>query len=386
MNHQNIDETSFVEMLDAVEKFQLNVLMPLEQQVEQEDAVPQEIEEQMREMGFFGLTIPPQYGGLGLTMTQEARFQMLMSRTSPAFRYIYSTNIGLGSRGLLIMGTEEQKQYYLPKFASGELIAALAVTEPDAGSDVSNLRTTAQRVEGGYILNGTKRFITNAPKADVVTVLARTSKTGKPHQGISAFLVHKDTEGYEIGQPEKKMGQRGSQIADIYLDNVFVPEDRLIGEQEGKGFYMAMGVLDHGRINVAATAVGMAERLIKEARNYALEREQFGQPIANFQLVQAMLADSATECYAARCMTLDAAKKVESNQSAIQEAACAKYFASEMVCRVADNAVQIFGGAGYIAEYPVERMFRDARVLRLYEGTSQIMQLVIAKSILKNPD
>jgi acyl-CoA dehydrogenase len=383
MHNENVDNETFMQILNATQRFIEKSLLPLERQVEEEDAVPDHIAAAMRELGFFGLTIPPEYGGLGISMSQEAQFQMLMGTTSPAFRYIYGTNIGLGTRGLVIAGTPEQKAKFLPKFASGEWVAAFAMTEPEAGSDAANLKATARRHGDRYILNGTKRFITNAPRADVITVLARTDAAGSGHQGISAFLVPRGSPGLSIGKPEKKMGQHGSQISDVILENAVVPAANLIGGEEGLGFKMAMKVLDCGRINVASTGVGMARRLIDESRNYALERKQFGRPIADFQLVQALIADSQTEYYAARCMTLDAAAKLDRDGAALQEAACAKYFSSEMLGRVADRAVQIFGGAGYIAEYPVERLYRDARVLRLYEGTSQIMQLVIAKNALR---
>lgn len=383
MSACTIDDESFSQMLAAAEQFVRRTLKPLERRVEEEDAVPDFVEQQMREMGFFGMTIPPEYGGLGASMTQESQFQMVMATTSPAFRYVYGTNIGLGTRGLVLSGTQEQKSEFLPRFATGEWISALAMTEPGAGSDVGALSTTAVRTARGYVLNGTKRFITNAPRADVITVLARTGATGSRQGSLSAFLVPRGTPGLSIGKPEKKMGQRGSQIADVILEDVHVPAEYLIGGVEGQGFTMAMKVLDRGRINVAATGVGMARRLIDESLSYARERRQFGKPISEFQLIQGLIADSQTEYYSGRCMTLDAARTLDASGAAIQEAACAKYYSSEMLCRIADRTVQIFGGAGYMADYDVERLYRDARVLRLYEGTSQIMQLVIARNALR---
>lgn len=377
----HVDEDSFTQMLAATERFVRETLMPREQEVEETDRVPDEIIEAMKAQGYFGLSIAPEYGGSGLSAEQQARFQMILSLSSPAFRYVYSSNLGIGSRAISLDGTDAQKAEFLPRLATGELVGAFALTEPGAGSDAGSLSTRAERQGGDYVLNGTKRFITNATRADVFTVMARTDASQPGAAGVSAFIVDRNSPGLTVGKPEKKMGHRGSQIADVVFDNVRVPAERLIGGQEGKGFRTAMKTLDHGRINIAAMGVGMAQRLLDEAVAYAGERRQFGRAIIDFQLVQAMLADSEVDIQAARAMTLAAARQIDTARSALKEAAAAKYFSSEMLCRVADRAVQVFGGAGYVADYPVERMYRDARLLRLYEGTSQILQIVIARAI-----
>lgn len=378
---QHVDDESFGALMETVRRFVRETLMPLEQRVEEEDAVPQPVIDQMKTLGFFGLSIDPEYGGAGLTAEQQARFQMVLSTTSPAFRYVYSSNLGIGSRGIALDGTPEQKQRYLPRLATGELVGCFALTEPGAGSDAGGITTRAVREGDDYIINGTKRYITNANRADVFTVMARTDSSSAGAAGVSAFLVERGTAGLSIGKPEKKMGHRGSVVADVLFDSVRVPARNLLGLREGQGFRTAMRTLDHGRVNIAAMAVGMAERLLQEALQYAAGRRQFGRPIIDFQLIQAMLADSEVDIQAARAMTLEAARRLDATGSAIKEAAGAKYFSSEMLCRVADRTVQIFGGAGYLADYPVERMYRDARLLRIYEGTSQIMQLVIARQL-----
>lgn len=378
---QHVDDESFGALMETVRRFVRETLVPLEQRVEEEDAVPQPVIDQMKTLGFFGLSIDPEYGGAGLTAEQQARFQMVLSTTSPAFRYVYSSNLGIGSRGIALDGTPEQKQRYLPRLATGELVGCFALTEPGAGSDAGGITTRAVREGDDYIINGTKRYITNANRADVFTVMARTDSSSAGAAGVSAFLVERGTAGLSIGKPEKKMGHRGSVVADVLFDSVRVPARNLLGLREGQGFRTAMRTLDHGRVNIAAMAVGMAERLLQEALQYAAGRRQFGRPIIDFQLIQAMLADSEVDIQAARAMTLEAARRLDATGSAIKEAAGAKYFSSEMLCRVADRTVQIFGGAGYLADYPVERMYRDARLLRIYEGTSQIMQLVIARQL-----
>jgi acyl-CoA dehydrogenase len=280
-------------------------------------------------------------------------------------------------------GTDAQKKKYLPRLAAGELIGSFALTEPGSGSDAGSLTTNARREGDHYILNGAKRYITNAPQAGVFTVMARTDPSSKDARGVSAFIVERASAGLTVGRPDRKMGQRGAQTADVIFENVRVPADNLIGGVEGAGFKTAMKVLDKARLVIAAVCIGAATRILDEALRYALERKQFGQPIGEFQLVQAMLADSQTEIYAARSMTLDAARKRDAGEAVTMEASCCKLFASEMVGRVADRAVQIHGGAGYMQDYAVERFYRDVRLFRLYEGTSQIQQLVIARQMLR---
>jgi acyl-CoA dehydrogenase len=377
-----LDTETLDELLRTVRRFVDERLIPRETELARTDAVPRDLIDEMRALGLFGLSISPDYGGLGLTMSEEIQVAFELGRTSPAFRSVFGTNVGIGSQGIVIDGTEAQKRRWLPRLASGEIIASFALTEPDSGSDAGSLRTSARRDGDHYVLNGTKRYITNAPHAGVFTVMARTNPAEKGARGVSAFLVEAGTPGLTIGKPDKKMGQQGAHVADVIFQDCRVPADALIGGQEGVGFKTAMKVLDRGRLHIAAVCVGTAERLIEEAVRYARERRQFGKAIGEFQLIQAMLADSRTESYAARCMVVDATRRRDAGENVSELAACCKLFASEMVGRVADRAVQIFGGAGYMAEYPIERFYRDVRLFRIYEGTSQIQQLVIARHML----
>ena len=377
-----MDADTLEDLLAAVRRFVDGRLVPLEAQVDADDDVPPELVAEMRDLGLFGLTIPEAYGGLGLGMEEEARVAMELGRTSPAFRSVFGTTIGIGSQGIVIDGTDAQKQHWLPRMARGEVIASFCLTEPEAGSDAAALRTRAHRRGDRYVLEGTKRYITNAPRAGVFTVMARTADTERPADGISAFIVDAATPGIRLGRPEKKMGQRGAPICDVVFDGCEVPAEASVGGVEGRGFRTAMKVLDRGRLHIAAICVGTASRLIDEMTRYAAERRQFGRPIADFQLVQAMLADSETERRAARALVLEAARSRDAGARVTMEAAMSKYFASEMVGRVADRAVQVFGGAGYVADYGIERFYRDVRLFRIYEGTSQIQQLVIARELL----
>jgi len=378
------DEETIQALVSTVERFVQERLRPLEAQVAETDQIPPDVVQDMREMGLFGLTIPEQYGGLALSMEEEVRVMIALGHTSPAFRSVIGTTVGIGSQGIVFDGTPEQQAQWLPKLATGEMIASFALTEPGAGSDAASLRTTAIRDGDHYVVNGSKRYITNAPQAGLFTLMARTDPSIKGGGGVSAFIVDAKSPGISLGLPDKKMGQRGAHTCDVNFDNVRVPAANLIGGKEGQGFKMAMRVLDKGRIHIAAICVGVAKRMLADALAYAAERQQFGQAIGEFQLVQAMLADSQTEIYAAECMVMDAARRRDNGQSVAMEAACCKLFASEMCGRVADRAVQIFGGAGYMAEYGIERFYRDVRLFRLYEGTSQIMQLVIGRNMLKS--
>jgi acyl-CoA dehydrogenase len=379
-----MDRETLTQLLDTVRRFVRERLVPNEKRLEEEDRVPPEIIDEMRSLGLFGLSTPVEYGGLGLTLEDEVRVAFELGNTSLAFRALIAVNNGIGSQGILIDGTADQKSRYLPRIASGELIGSFALTEPEAGSDAASLKTRAQKDGDFYVINGTKRFITNAPEAGIFTVMARTGSPDSGAAGISAFVVEANTPGLRIGKWDRKMGQHGAHTADVIFEDCRVPKSGLIGGVEGMGFKTAMKVLDRGRLTMAATAVGIAERLIRDAVNYAQTRVQFGKPIAEFQLIQGMLADSKTEAYAARCMVLDAAARKEAGEAVSPEISMCKYFATEMAGRVADRAVQIHGGAGYIADYAVERFYRDVRLMRLYEGTSQIQQLIIAKSMLKN--
>ncbi|MEA3051357.1 MAG: acyl-CoA dehydrogenase [Sphingomonadales bacterium] len=375
-----LDPESFDLLLSTVRRFVRERLRPLEERVDREDEVPPEIVAEMREMGLFGLSIPEEYGGLGLTMSEEVRVALELGGTTPAFRSTFGTNVGIGSQGLVMAGSETQKAEWLPRIATGEIVTSFALTEPGAGSDSASVQTKAVRDGDVYRLTGTKRFITNADKASLFTVMARTGEPGA--RGVSAFLVPADLPGVSIGKPEKKMGQQGAHVCDVNFDGAPVPAANRLGG-EGEGFRIAMRVLDRGRLHIAAVCVGIAERLIADAVGYASERRQFGKPIAEFQLIQAMIADSKTETMAAKALVLEAAALKDAGEPITLEAAAAKYFASETVGRVADRVVQIFGGAGYIADYGIERLYRDVRLFRIYEGTSQVQQLVIAREVMK---
>jgi len=379
-----LDPDTLDQLVGAVRRFVDERLVPLEAEVDREDRVPDAIVGEMRDLGLFGLTIPEEYGGLGLTTSEEVRVAFELGRTSPAFRSVIGTNIGIGSQGLVMDGTEGQKRHYLPKLAAGEIIGSFALTEPGAGSDAGSLRTSARREGNGWVLNGAKRYITNAHVAGLFTVFARTDPESRGAHGVSAFLVPRDAPGLSLGAPERKMGQKGAQVCDVIFDECRVPADALVGEREGMGFKTAMKTLDRGRIHIAAVSVAVAERLIDISLAYALEREQFGKPIAEFQLVQAMLADSKAEAYAGRCMVQETARRRDAGIDVSTEAAICKYWCTEMVGRVADRAVQIHGGAGYIADYHVERFYRDVRLFRIYEGTSQIQQLIIARNMIRD--
>jgi acyl-CoA dehydrogenase len=379
-----IRDPQILKMLtDSIARFVRTKLVPAEPTVAETDEIPATLINDMRELGLFGLAIPEEFGGLGLTMEEEVLVAFELAWTSPAFRSLIGTNNGIGSQGIIIDGTAAQKEKYLPRLASGELIASFALTEPDSGSDAASLRTSAVRDGEFYLLNGTKRYITNAPEAGVFTVMARTNPEIKGAAGISAFLVEAGTPGLTLGKRDIKMGQKGAHTCDVIFENCRVPVDNLIGGKEGVGFKTAMKVLDKGRLHIAAVCVGVAERMLSDALAYAMERKQFGKPIADFQLIQAMLADSKAEIYAARSMVMDAARRRDDGEDISTEASCCKLFASEMCGRVADRAVQIHGGAGYISDYAAERFYRDVRLFRIYEGTSQIQQLLIARNMIR---
>jgi len=376
-----LDAETFDALIDTVRRYVADRLRPLEAEVEANDAIPDDVIAEMREMGLFGLSIAEDYGGLGLTMLEEAKVAIELGRTTPAFRSTFGTNVGIGSQGLVMAGSPEQKAAWLPRIASGEIITSFALTEPDVGSDSGAVKTKAVWDGQAYRLSGTKRYITNADKADLFTVMARTGDDPGA-RGVSSFLVPRDLAGISIGEPEKKMGQKGAKVADVIFDDVVVPVENRLGA-EGEGFKIAMRVLDRGRLHISAVCVGVAERLIADCVAYATERKQFGKPIAEHQLIQGMIADSKTEALVARAMVLETAAAKDAGKDVVMESAAAKYFASEMVGRVADRAVQIYGGAGYIADYGIERLYRDVRLFRIYEGTSQIQQMIIARETIK---
>jgi acyl-CoA dehydrogenase len=369
-------------LIEQVRRFVTETCVPVEAQVGEEDAVPQHVVDEMKALGLFGIAVPEQYGGLDLDMETECLVAMELGKTSPAFRSVAGTNIGIGSQALVLFGTEAQKSKWLPGVASGDLIASFALTEPEAGSDAAGLKTKATRDGDHYILNGTKRYITNANKADLFTVMARTNPNEPGAKGVSAFIVERGTPGLSVGTPEKKMGQQGAHICDVIFENARVPAANMIAK-EGEGFKVAMSVLDKGRLHISAVATGVSKRLIREMVTYALERKQFGKPIFEHQMIQAMMADSQAETYAAECMILDAARRRDAGEDVTMLASSAKLFATEACGRVADRAVQVFGGAGYVTDYGIERFYRDVRIFRLYEGTSQIQQIIIARELAR---
>jgi acyl-CoA dehydrogenase len=381
------DEQRQQHLLAEVRDWVRTVAIPNEDRVARDTAVPAELVEDMRQRGFFGWSIPAAYGGRGLTTEELIQAAMELSQCSVAFRARVGTNTGIGSEALVADGTEAQKSAYLPKLASGEWTGCFALTEKEAGSDATALQTSAVRDGDSYVLNGAKCFITNAPIADLFTVLARTNPEDSSHRGISAFLVERGTPGLTTGEPYQMMGQAGSPVSEVYFENCRVPAANLIGGIEGQGFRTAMKVLNKQRLHLAALCTGPAIRMLDEAIRHAVQRRQFGERLADFQLVQAMLADSETEIQAARALILETARKRDSGEDVSKEASICKYFASEMCGRVADRAVQVFGGSGYVANYScIERLYRDVRLFRLYEGTSQMHQINIAKHLLRSAE
>ena len=377
-----LDLDTRTQLIDGVRRFVAERLRPIEAQVAENDAIPEDVVEEMKALGLFGLSIPEEYGGLGLGMEDECLIGIELGRASPAFRSAFGTNVGIGSQGLVMFGTDAQKAKWLPGIASGETVTSFALTEPEAGSDSAAVQTRARLDGDVYVLDGSKRYITNAGKASLFTVMARTDPDKKGGGGVSAFLVPRDLAGITIGKAEKKMGQQGAHIHDVTFEGVRVPLENRLGA-EGEGFKVAMQVLDRGRLHIASVCVGVAERLLADTVAYGAERKQFGQALAGFQMVQAMIADSKTEALAARALVLETARRRDAGEGVTLEASASKLYASEMVGRVADRAVQIFGGAGYVADYGIERLYRDVRIFRIYEGASEIQKLVIARETMK---
>ena len=386
MAEPGMDPELFEQFIEQLERYVRERLIPAEREVIEHDRVPDAILAEMRDMGLFGLTVPEDYGGAGLGTSQYARVVRTMAYAAPAFRSIFSINVGMFNSAIKNGGTEAQKAEWWPRIAAGE-IACFGLTEPGSGSDSAAMATTAKPDPSGngWILNGTKRYITNAPHAQVGLIMARTEKDNLPKNAhVSAFIVPMDAPGVTVGSPDAKMGQSGSHIADVILEDVHVPGEALLGGETGMGFVFAMKSLDNGRISVGAASTGYARRALDSALKYATERKAFGEPIANFQLIQQMLAESETEIYAAECMMADVTARADAGENILRKAAAFKVFASEMCGRVVDRVVQIYGGAGYLAEYYAERFFRDARIYRIYEGTTQILQLQIAKHMLRD--
>ena len=379
-----VDAGDLQDVLTVVREFLRAEVVPIEERIDAEDAIPQAVIARCKAMGLYGFAIPERYGGLGLTLHEEAQLAIELGWTTPALRSLFGTNNGIAGQALLKGGTEEQRGAWLPRMASGEVTASFGLTEADAGSDPSGLTTSARRDGSDWVLNGSKRYITNALVADVVMVFARTAPGARGNKGISTFLVPAGTPGLSFGARDHKMGQMGTWTSDVHLDDVRVPAEALVGGEDGlgTGFRTAAQCLAHGRAHIAALCVGMAARLVHEMVEFARTREQGGRSIASFQLVQGLIADSVTDHYAGRALVLDVARAYDVGTDLVQGPSAAKYFASEMVGRVADRAVQVHGGAGYIRGVAVERFYRDARLFRIYEGTSQIQQVIIARQAL----
>ncbi len=378
-----MESDEFAAILDAVRTFVRKEVVAAEDEIEETDRIPDRIREQAKAMGLFGYMIPEEYGGLGMSEYEDARMAMEFGWTTPAFRSMFGTNNGIAGQVLVNAGTERQKDRWLPGLASGDLVASFALTEPEAGSDPSGLRTRAVRDGDEYVLNGQKRFITNAVYADLLMVFARLGDVSDGSKGICVFVVPTDTPGVTVGPKDAKMGQRGTASSEVFFDDARIPLDHLVGEVEGEGFSTAMRSLVKGRIHIAAMSVGMAKRLLHESLLHATTNKQGGRKLADFQLVQAMLAESQTEIFAGESMLLEAARRYDDESDRYIAPSSAKLFCTEMVGRVADRAVQIHGGMGYMREVPVERFYRDCRLFRLYEGTSEIQKLIIARNLVK---
>ena len=381
-----VSTTEFDELIEVLRDFIRREIMPAEAGIDESDEIPDRLIAQAKEMGLYGYALPAEFGGLGLSVRQQVLVTMELGYTSPAFRSLFGTNNGIAGQVLVLAGTGEQRKQWLPRLASGEVVASFALTEPDAGSDPSRLVTSAvpdPGPDGGWVIDGLKRYITNAPAADIFMVFARTDLAAPPGKGIGVFIVPARLAGVSVAARDHKMGQAGAWTADVSFSGVRVPRDALVGEAAAAGYSTAMRSLAHGRLIIAALCAGVAARLIDESVTYARERSQGGHPIADYQLVQAMLADSQTEYMAARALVLDAAARYDAGTDQRLAPSAAKYFASEAVGRIADRAVQIHGGSGYMRGVPVERLYRDVRLFRIYEGTSQIQQLVIAREMLR---
>ncbi|MDM5223432.1 acyl-CoA dehydrogenase family protein [Peribacillus sp. NJ11] len=370
------------QMKEMIRNFVEREVEPYAIQIEEEDAIPQHLVEKAKDLGLFGISIPEQYGGIGLNAVGKATVLEQLGRTHNGFVSLISAHTGIGSTGLVKLASEHLKNKYLPEMAAGTKIGAFALSEPGAGSDATNLATSAEKKGDYWVMNGTKHFITNGPIADVYTVFALTDKDKGAKGGITAFLVERDFPGLTVGKKDKKMGLRGSYTSQVIFEDCIIPEENVIGEV-GMGYISALKILGEGRVGLAARAVGSSGKLIELSAKYAKERIQFGKPIADNQAIQWMLADMATETEAARALTMMAAQKIDEGKKVIKEASMAKLFASEVFNRVADKAVQIHGGMGYMAEYPVERFYRDARITKIYEGTNEIQRLIIARNVLE---
>ena len=377
-----MDAEDFRQIRDAVRQLVREEVVPLEERIEDEDRIPDGLRAQIAAMGLFGYALPEEYGGLGVTMSEDVELAIEFGYTTPAFRSLFGTNNGISGQVIARFGDETQKKKYLPGLSAGELIGSFALTEAEAGSDPSALRTSARRDGDSWVINGSKRYITNAPLADLFVVFARTNPEEKGGRGISSFVVETSTPGVTVGPKDKKMGQSGAWTAEVFFDDVHVPAEALIGE-EGRGYAKALTVLSRGRLHIAALCVGMAQRVLDESVAYAATAKQGGAPIGRFQLVQAMLADMHAELLAARSMVRDVAARYDTGEDTSVGPSSAKLFCTEMVGRAVDKAVQVHGGLGYLRTTPVERFYRDARLYRLYEGTSEVQRVIIGGALLR---
>ena len=382
-----VDDDDFQQILAQTRQFVRTAVIPREQEILTEDRVPDDLRDQAKKMGLFGYAIPQEWGGLGLDLAQDVELAMELGYTSLALRSMFGTNNGIAGQVLVGFGTDEQKARWLEAMATGEVVASFALTESGAGSNPAGLRTKAIRdgagENGAWVISGEKRFITNAPVADLFVVFARTRPPDDAGPGIAVFLVPADAAGVEVGAKDAKMGQEGAWTADVSFTDVRVDAGALVGGSEDIGYRAAMTSLARGRIHIAALAVGAGQRALDESVTYAATATQGGTPIGNFQLVQAMLADQQTGVMAGRAMVRDAARLWLTGQDRRIAPSAAKLFCTEMAGKVADLAVQIHGGSGYMREVPVERIYRDVRLLRLYEGTSEIQRLIVGSNLVK---
>jgi acyl-CoA dehydrogenase len=366
---------------ESTRRFVEKELLPIDQELEQTKIIPPDKIQKMREMGYFGVTLPTEYGGMGLGTLGSCIIQEQLAHANLCWNFLISGNVGIGALGILHFGSDDMKKKYLPRLASGEFIAAFALTEPEAGSDAASVQTTAVKKGDRYILNGTKHYITRGDICDIVTVIAVTDKEKRAKGGISAFVVEKGFPGFKVARAQESMGPDIVHQAELVFEDCEVPEENLLA-REGEGFKLAMAVLDEGRLAQGARCLGMGERLLKMSAEYANTRVQFGRPIAKQQAIRWMLADCAVELYAIRCMTYDAAWRREQGENSRTKAAMVKLFATEAINRIADRSVQIHGGMGYMKDFPVEAIYREVRVMRIYEGTSEVQRLIISRDVL----
>ncbi|MGY1734819.1 acyl-CoA dehydrogenase family protein [Geodermatophilus sp. SYSU D00684] len=377
-----MDAEDFTQIRDAVRQLVREVVVPREEEIDLDDRIPEELRGAAADMGLFGYALPEEYGGLGVSMSEDVELAFEFGYTTPAFRSLFGTNNGIAGQVIARFGSEEQKKAYLPRLAAGELIGSFALTEAEAGSDPAGLRTSARRDGDGWVLNGAKRYITNAPLADLFVVFARTDPEEQGGRGISSFVVDATAPGVSLGPKDKKMGQSGAWTSEVFFDDVHVPADALIGE-EGRGYAKALTVLSRGRLHIAALCVGMAQRVLDESVAYAATAKQGGAPIGRFQLVQALIADMHAETLAGKAMVREVAARYDSGEDTSIGPSSAKLWCSEMVGRATDRAVQVHGGLGYLRTTPVERFYRDARLYRLYEGTSEVQRVIIGGGLLR---